>query len=237
MARRFEIRREVELPATPEQVWDAVTDGTGGWLWPMEYEPRLGGAAAFGGTVTAWDPPRHFASHVDGEDGWFNDLDQVIEARDGGRALLRYVHSGIFTDDWDSQYDGAGRHTDFYLHTLGVYLGHFAGRRAAYAEVEGPKALAAPGSFAAACGALGLDGAAAGTSARLDLPGTGPVDAVVDYRSEHFLGLRTADGLVRVFGREAWGAPVGVTLHLFAAGADADAAGRAWAAWLEEVAA
>ena len=37
MAREFEIRREVELPATPEQVWAAVATaaGTTSWLFPM----------------------------------------------------------------------------------------------------------------------------------------------------------------------------------------------------------
>ena len=58
--REFEIVREFEVDATPEQVWEAVTHGTGGYLWPMDPpEPRIGGAAAFGSTVTAWDPPRH----------------------------------------------------------------------------------------------------------------------------------------------------------------------------------
>ncbi|MGW5347099.1 hypothetical protein [Streptomyces sp. HUAS TT3] len=44
MAREFEVRREQDLPATPEQVWDAVATGTGtgtgtgnlGWLHPMD---------------------------------------------------------------------------------------------------------------------------------------------------------------------------------------------------------
>ena len=53
--------------------------------------------------------------------------------------------------------------------------------------------------------------------------GLPPIDAVVDYRTDAFLGLRTDDALIRVYGRDAFGWPVGVALHLFAP--DADGAG------------
>ena len=44
MSKEFEIAREFEVDATPEEVWAAVTTGTGGYLWPMEPpEPRVGG--------------------------------------------------------------------------------------------------------------------------------------------------------------------------------------------------
>ena len=46
----FEIVRELEVEGSPAQLWAALTTGTGGWLWPMEYEPREGGAAPSGGT-------------------------------------------------------------------------------------------------------------------------------------------------------------------------------------------
>lgn len=125
----FDIRREVVLPVGPEQVFEAVTTGQANWLFPMPATPE----------PEAWAPPTHFAVRQVGEDGWFNALEYVIEAREGGTAVLRYVHSGVFTDDWDNQYDGASKHTDFYLHTLGQYLGHFAGRSATYVSVSGPE--------------------------------------------------------------------------------------------------
>ncbi|CAM5362564.1 hypothetical protein SAURM35S_07886 [Streptomyces aurantiogriseus] len=132
-SKEFEIAREFEVDATPEQVWDAVTSGTGGWLWPMEApEPREGGRGPFGSTVTAWDPPHRYTNRVEDVEGiseqTLNQLDYTIEPRDEGRrAWVRYVHSGIFVDDWDNQYDAAGRHTDFYLHTLRQYLTRFDG--------------------------------------------------------------------------------------------------------------
>ena len=112
MAREFEIRREVELPSTTEQVWAAVATaaGTASWLFPMgEDEAHAVGDVVAGHTVTAFDPPHHLAVRAAAPDGTvMNALEYIIEARDGGTAVLRYVHSGILTDDWDNQYDAAG---------------------------------------------------------------------------------------------------------------------------------
>lgn len=235
MAREFRLTREIAVANTPREVFDAVSTGTAGWLWPTEFEHRVGGRADMGGTVTAWDPPHRFTTHVDGPGGFFNDLDNVIEARTDGGATLRYVHSGIFTDDWDTQYDAANKHTDFYLHTLEQYLRYFAGRRAAYATADGPAASATTEGLARAVAALGLTGNdTVGSAVRLDPRGVGPVDAVVDYRTEHFLGLRTDGALYRVFARGAWGMPVSVSLHLFDGpdAADPEKAGTRWTEWL-----
>lgn len=233
MGKKFEIRREGELPTTPEEYWDAITTGLGGWLWPEELEPREGGAAAFGGTVTVWDPPHHFVTRVEGDHGWFNQLEHVIEARDGGTIRFRYVHSGVFTDDWDNQYDGAGQHTDFYLHTLGQYLRYFSRRPVTYVSADGPDASKAPDAFNALRRQLGIgEGAARGDTVRVTLPGGEPQEAVIDYLAPNFAGLRTQDAMYRFFGRNAFGAPVGVALHLFAEGVDAKRTEEAWQAWL-----
>jgi len=232
MGKEFEIVREFTVAASPEQVWDAITDHTAAWLWPLEYEHRLGGDAAFGGKVTAWDPPHHFANRVEGPDGWYNNLDNVIEAREGG-SWVRYVHSGVFTDDWDNQYEGADKHTDFYLDALRRYVTHFPGRRATYAAADGPESSKAPGSFAALVRALGLpDTVAEGDRARVSAPGLD--DVTVDYRNEYFLGLRTADAMYRFFGRDAFGAPVALTVHHFG-DIDQKQTEQSWQSWLDRV--
>ncbi|MEV7386321.1 MULTISPECIES: SRPBCC domain-containing protein [unclassified Streptomyces] len=241
MSKEFEIVREFEVDATPAEVWEAITNGTGGYLWPMQPpEPRVGGAAAFGSTVTAYDPPHHLVTRS--ENVGFptqsaNQLEHVIEEREGGRrAWVRYVHSGIFTDDWDNQYDGASRHTDFYLHTLREYLTHFAPRPVAFAQLNGPEAAQAPDAFDAVGRALGLpDDAAEGAKASVRGPGGRALDVVVDYRNPYFIGLRTDDALVRFFGRNHWGAPVGISIHDFAPDADAEANETAWQDWLNGV--
>jgi uncharacterized protein YndB with AHSA1/START domain len=236
MSKEFEIVREFEVEATPEQVWEAITTGTAGWLWPMEYEPREGGAAPFGGTVAAWDPPRHLTARVEDAEGisvqTLNQLEYVIEPREGG-SWVRFVHSGIFVDDWDNQYDGASKHNDFYLHTLRQYLVHFPGRAAAYSAADGPAASSGTGSFDTVRRALGLSGGTAeGAAVRVELPALAPFDAVVDYHNEYFIGLRTGDTLYRFFGRDAFGAPVGIAVHQFAAGADPERTEAVWQEWM-----
>jgi hypothetical protein len=232
MAREFEIRREVELPATPEEVWEAVATGEGNaaWLFPNLIDPDQ---------AQVYDPPHRFVVRMEGEDGWFNAIEDVLEAREGGTTVLRYVHSGIFTDDWDNQYDAAHQHTDFYLHTLGQYLEHFKGRTVTYiggegsSGLEGPEASSKPGSFGVLQQALGVSGGTAvGDSVTFGPDG---VEGVVDYVRPHFLGIRTADGLYRFFGREAWGMPTGMSAHLFAGGVDKDRTERVWQAWLDEL--
>jgi uncharacterized protein YndB with AHSA1/START domain len=217
----FEVRWEGVLAGDPRQVWDAVTVRAAAWIWEIDYEPRVGGAerglTSGGGSVTAWDPPRHFQTRAQQPDGWHNELDYTLEACDGG-TLLRYVHRSVLASDFDAQYDACVQHTAFYNHSLGEYVRHFAGRDAAYVELE------APGPFADVCRRLGLpDGAAVGDR--------GP-DGVVDYLTPSFLGLRTDDALVRVYGREAWGGGVSVALHLFAEDADPELARRTWGARL-----
>ena len=90
MVKRWEVQWEGELPARPQDVWDAITQHADGYLWKIEYEPRVGGAerglTAGGGTVTAWEPPRHFATRTRPEterDG-FNELDYRLEPLGAG---------------------------------------------------------------------------------------------------------------------------------------------------------
>ena len=230
MAPEFEVTREIVLPATPERVWEAVatTAGNAAWLFPNEVDP---GAAA------VYDRPHHFASRVE-QGEWFNAIEFVIEGREGGTSLLRYMHSGIFVDDWDKQFDAVQQHTDFYLHTLGEYLEHFPGRAATYVGdvpggIQGPDSSATPDGFARLQEALGIPAQASeGDRVRLTAPGVEPVDGVVDYRSPNFIGIRTDDALYRFFGRNAFGSPVGMSIHMFANGADPEQTKRRWQEWL-----
>jgi uncharacterized protein YndB with AHSA1/START domain len=241
MGHEFEIRREVDLPGTPDEVWEAITARTDAWMFPTtEAEPRVGGKAAHGSTVTAWDPPHAFAVRFEGEDGFVNALEHVIEAREGGTVVMRYVHSGVFVEDWDTQYDAASHHTDFYLHTLAQYLRYFAGKPVTYvgdppSGIDGPEASADASGFDVLKRELGVADAAEGAHVTLALPGLEPQNAVVDYVAPNFLGLRTEDALYRLFGRNAWGMPVGVSGHVF--GEDVDAAGvrAAWEGLLNGV--
>ena len=238
MSREFEIRRQVELPGTPDQVFDAVATGNGiaGWMFPTgEGAPSEVGEQFAGHTVTALERPSHFAVRAEGEDGWFNSLDYRIERRGEG-AILRYVHSGVMTGDWDTQYDGANRHTDFYLHSLGEYLAHFAGRQVTYIGADGPADALGDDAFAAVRAALGIgDDAEVGDQVDAEITGVGQLRGRLDYLNDMFIGVRGEDALHRFYGRGRMGMPVFAGHHLFAPGTDAEAVTAAWAAWLAEV--
>jgi uncharacterized protein YndB with AHSA1/START domain len=247
MSKQWEVRWEGLVPARPEAVWDAVTVHADGYLWPIDYEPWVGGAerglTSGGGTVTAWEPHRRFATRTrpEAERDGLNELTYDFERHDDGGATtyLRYVHRAAVPDeDFDRQLTMCRAHTTFYNHSLGVYAAHFAGRSPAYVTCDGPEATGASGggAFAAVRRALGLaDDVVAGDPVALTPAGLDPIAGVVDYATGAFLGIRSADALYRIYGRDHWGFPIGLAHHLFAPGADADAATAAWSSWLDDV--
>jgi|GEM_PF-4306473 hypothetical protein len=64
MTKRWNVTWEGALPAAPQAVWDTITRNAAAYLWPIEYEPRAGGAE-HGRTESAWElrrgdgPARH----------------------------------------------------------------------------------------------------------------------------------------------------------------------------------
>jgi hypothetical protein len=241
MSREFELTREVDLPAAPDDVWTAITADTAAWQFPTGMEIPRGGTPPEGGPVTTWDPPHRLVIRMESPNGSFNALDYTIDARAGGTAHLRYVHSGILTDGWEDQYDAIDGHTDFYLHTLGQYLEHFNGRPVTYVGqpsdgINGPEAAGAPDAMEALRAALGVSGdAGVGDEVHASLGDAGSLDGVIDYSTAEFLGVRTADGLYRFFGRNHFDSVVGMSAHLFVDGVDAPAQEAALKAWLDGV--
>ena len=222
--RDMEMTWEAELPGTPEQVWDAITVHSDGWLWPIAYEPREGGAESGltrrAGRVTAWEPERRFATRAERADGWFNELGYELEPSAGG-TRASYRHHTVTAPDEDHDVMVARLPPAHRL--LRALAG---GVRAALRRPHGDLRLGRrPGGLgpgrrlrpAAARARAGRD-AAAGDRVQLRPAGLPPIDAVVDYRTDAFLGLRTDDALIRVYGRDAFGWPVGVALPPVRAG-------------------
>src|SRR5438046_2879301 len=143
---RRSIQVELELPGTPEEVWQAIATGPGisSWFMPAEFEERDGKPVALKVTfaqgmeprsaVTAWDPPRMFATEID---GWMPGAPPIasewtVEARGGGVCTVRIVQSMFAgTDDWDNQLEGAKSGFASFLSILRIYLTHFRGQRSA----------------------------------------------------------------------------------------------------------
>ncbi|MGW0521940.1 SRPBCC family protein [Crossiella sp. NPDC003009] len=231
MGRKFELRKEVELAATPQQVWDAIATGPGMEAWFMS-QP-----APDAGACEVWQPPAHLSITTPaGPDGSFHAFEYLIEAKDGGSTVLRFVHSGFLGDDWDAEYEGlTSRGWDMYLHTLAEYFRHFAGRPAVYLTAEGPEASAKPEAWPVLLRGLGLDHEPAlGERVRLTPAGLPPIEGVVDWVEEpdgDFLAVRTEDGLYRFHGRAALGMTIAVGHHVYTP-VDRAAADEAWARWL-----
>jgi uncharacterized protein YndB with AHSA1/START domain len=243
VAREFEIRKEIEVAASPEQVWDAIATGPGitAWFMPHEVEPGEGGTIRLAveghrdeGTITVWEPAKRLAYRGQpAEDGTVHAMEFLIEGRAGGSTVLRFVHSGMLGDNWDDDYQASTDHGwDMYLHTLAEYLTHFAGRPVTYVHASGPAASAKDDAWAVLWSGLGLDGSVAvGDRVRLTPEGFAPLEGVVDYLGPEFLGVRTTDGLYRFHGLARLGCPIAVGHHVFA---EVDEAGleRDWTGWL-----
>jgi uncharacterized protein YndB with AHSA1/START domain len=241
----FEISKDVEAPATPEQAWEAVATGPGLDSWFMgrnEIEPREGGVAKWSlgdftmeGTVTAWDPPRHFQfRQPESPDGSYHQFDYRIEPKDGGRTGVRYTHTGRLTGDWEAEYEAMGEGDPAYIFKLVQYLTHFQGRFGVGVDAYGPNVPDEQRAMAAFREELGLgEQVAVGDKVQVSLEGIGPIDGVVDFLSPHFIGVLSDDAIYRfIHGFE------GTTFaghHRFAPGTDKQEAERAWSAWLGRV--
>ena len=172
---RRSVQVEVEVPGTPEQVWQAIATGPGvsSWFVPTEGEERVGGTvtAHFGpgmdsvATVTAWEPPRRFAAESGGLGPGAPALatEWTVEARSGGTCIVRVVHS-LFasTGDWDDQLESVESGWPAFFRILRLYLTHFRGERCSTFQVMG----FAPGTEAhvwdGLTGSLGLSGVTLG---------------------------------------------------------------------------
>jgi len=173
--RRF-VQVEVEVPGTPEEVWQAIATGPGisSWFVPTEFEMRDGKPVAvkldFGpgmesrSAVTTWDPPRKFAAQGEGWGGSPPIADEwYVEAKSGGTCIVRVVHS-LFaeTDDWDNQLEGTESGWPGFFRILRIYLTHFRGQRSAMMQWMAPAAGTEAEAWETLTAALGLKGVSAG---------------------------------------------------------------------------
>jgi uncharacterized protein YndB with AHSA1/START domain len=137
---RRSIQVEVEVPGTPEEVWQAIATGPGisSWFVPTRSEERAGGEVVsnFGpgmdcpATITAWEAPKRFVAEAAmGPPGSPTVATEwTVEARAGGMCVVRVVHS-LFasTQDWDNQLDGLEQGWPAYFRILRRYLETFKG--------------------------------------------------------------------------------------------------------------
>src|SRR5262245_23817825 len=137
---RRSVEAEVEVPGTPDEVWQAIATGPGisSWFVPSEVEERKGGKAVShfapgdsmdsAGTITEWSPPHRFVVETQEGPGTVAS-EWTVEARAGGTCVVRVVHNWFAsTDDWDDQMEGHTYGWDAFFRILRLYLTHFRGQ-------------------------------------------------------------------------------------------------------------
>lgn len=174
--RRY-VQAEVEVPGTPEEVWQAIATGPGisSWFVPSEVEEREGGTAVSHfapdssmdsvATITEWDPPRRFAATTDelGPGASPVATEWIVEARSGGTCAVRVVHSWFASsDDWDNQFEGHEQGWAAFFRILRLYLTHFRGQTASSFQLMGFAPGLVPQAWDALTGPLGLSGVSEG---------------------------------------------------------------------------
>ncbi len=251
---RRSVQVEVEVPGTPEEVWQAIATGPGvsSWFVPTEMEFVDGKPVAvksnFGpgmesrAVVTAWDPPRMYAAE---SPGWTPEMPPMatewsVEARAGGVCVVRVMHS-LFaeTEDWDNQLEGTEHGWPGFYRTLRIYLTHFRGQRSAIMQKLAVAAGTEAEVWETLTSALGLKSVSIGQhwTAPAGVPALG---GVVEHNTQApndlLLRLDTPGPGVAALGTYNSGQiMVGVNLYFYGDHAAATVASDTprWQAWID----
>ncbi|MBL8723684.1 MAG: SRPBCC domain-containing protein [Planctomycetes bacterium] len=251
---RRSVQVEVEVPGTPEQVWQAIASGPGitAWFVPTQLEGKPGGALScdFGGgmvssaQITEWQPPHRFVAE---DRSWLQGgppvaTEWTVEAARGGTCIVRVVHS-LFasTDDWDGQLEGTEHGWPGYFRVLRHYLAHHAGQRAMAFSLMVPSGMPAAAAWSVLARALGLAAPQPGQAVRALAPGAKAlvgvvqaVDRVPQGEGAMLVVQEPAPGVVLPSAMDCMGMQM-VTLQAFFYGERAAAAAAdrdRWQAWL-----
>ncbi|WP_164701088.1 SRPBCC domain-containing protein [Modestobacter sp. KNN46-3] len=251
----YRLEFSVEVPGSPEQVWQAVATARGmsAWFLPTEMEEREGGTLHFSmgpemgsdGRVTGWDPPRRIAYEEDwaalmgkGPDALSPLTSEfLVEARSGGTCVVRVTSSGFGTGAaWESEWwEDMGSSWRPFFDNLRLYLAHFPGQEATQLEAAASHPGDAGALWSTLRDALGLGEEGATVEVR---GATGTVERVGERQALVRL-TAPVPGMLSVFtyGEGNGTALAGVRAYLFSADA-ADHVRReqpAWQAWLQEL--
>jgi uncharacterized protein YndB with AHSA1/START domain len=123
----------IDIDATLDEVWQALTTGEGIARWFAPYAavtPGVGGSVSVGwdpkemwdAPITVWEPLRRMqtVSEMPSKDGGVVRLavDYYVEAQ-GGRVRVRLVHSGFDdSESWDGYIDGLDAGWTYFLFNL-----------------------------------------------------------------------------------------------------------------------
>ncbi len=238
----------VEVPGTPEEVWEAIATGPGisSWFVPHEVEEHDGGRVRmdFGGgftegaTVTAWEPPRRLV--LTGEGDRALAFEWLVESRGGGACVVRLVNTGFGPgEDWDADFHGMSEGWPLFLENLRLHLTHFPGRHARELLPTAMMAGTLDGAYAQVCDALGVPsdlrpGDRFETSApgALPLAGRAASSAATSGARAYFLVLDAPAPGTAFLSAEGAGDVTAVSLWLYLYGPDAAGLTDVWSPFL-----
>jgi uncharacterized protein YndB with AHSA1/START domain len=227
MGHEFESVDELQVDATPDQVWQAIATGPGIDSWFMgrnEVDPRQTVRTAFGGytpayEIEAWEPGQRL-KYGDNRVAY----EFLVEGRDQGSTVVRITASGFLPgDDWADEYEAMTKGNAMFFQTLATYLNHFAGRVATPVTAFGPMITDWPRTRAKLMAAIGR----VGDTAKFAPAGLPPVTGVVYFENDDTVGIRTDDAIYRFL--RGFRGPVMACHHLFH---ETDDTTQAWLAWL-----
>jgi uncharacterized protein YndB with AHSA1/START domain len=236
------LAKEIELAATPEQVWQAIStpEGMSVWFVPHEHtdgqiEADFGGGNTQAGQVLESEPGSRVVYGAPGPDGEPPmTLEFLVEGKDGGTTVLRLVQSGFFGGgDWEAEYDGFGKGWDVFLHNLAEYFRRFPGLPVANVVATGFTTLPGETVWATLIARLGAD-PALGERVRLTPEGLEPIEGVVDLRDRLLLGIRTEHGFYR-FMADDLHHMVSTTQYFYGVTVDSESRTAAWQSWLDRL--
>jgi uncharacterized protein YndB with AHSA1/START domain len=250
---RRHVQAEVEVPGTPEEVWEAIATGPGVSSWFVPTQKLADGRVVshFGpgmdaiATQTAWEPPHRFAAESElGPGAPTMATEWIVEACSGSTCVVRVVHS-LFasTDDWDDQLESIEAGWPDYFFILKLYLTHFRGQPCSAFQVMAVAEEPANDCWDRLAGGLGLVGARSGERRRATA-GAPQLGGIVERTGEpghpHQTLIRLEEptsGIVHLFAL-AMGGQVYVSLRAYLYGECAAAAASAeeprWRKWLQD---
>lgn len=252
--RRY-VEVEVEVPGTPEQVWQAIATGPGisSWFIPTQVDERVGGSVVsnFGpgmesvATVTEWNPPVRFVAESEdlGPKAPKVATEWIVEARSGGTCVVRVVNS-LFTDSdaWDNTLEGWEGGWPGFFGLLKMYLTHWPGQKCSAFRLMGMAPAPEAKAWKTLTDALGISGAplAGRVDAKADAPAIrGVIEKVGVETHPNIFVVRMdepAPGIVSMFAMTMGGA-VMVLMDVFMYGDEAAAVAAreepVWRSWMQ----
>jgi uncharacterized protein YndB with AHSA1/START domain len=249
------VEAEIEVPGTPEDVWNAIATGPGisSWFVPTQVEEREGGTvnACFGpgmdsvSKITEWQPPHHYVAESRddmGPDDPTVATEWIVEAKSGGTCIVRVVHRWFTSrDDWDAQFEGHEHGWREFFQILRLYVRDFPGQTGHCVQLVASSAASKTDAWSAFTGPLGLAGAQ--PEQRVSSPAgrpslAGRVERVGPPEHAELLLLRLdqpAPGIASVFAMPM-GGRVLILMRMYLFGAEGEAAAARvepeWQSWI-----